>query len=292
MRGFPEAGHGKSAYNPLPPIMYMPSDLSRFLRPASPQSSPAAADPSRARAGQPGQRAGAYSSVPYGQARTVTLSPSTIGLFLECPRCFWLEKMKGISRPRGIFPSLPGGMDRLLKEHFDRHRADGSEPPEIQGIPGALFPDLERLREWRDNRRGLRWTDPRSGFGLMGALDDLFVTAEGLYAPLDFKTRGSPRRDNTHSYYQHQMDLYSLLLERNGLPTAGFAVLIFYHPVSVSTANGRHDVLFEPDPVKLPTSIERGEAAFRRAVECLLESEPGPSSGCEWCGWADIAGKA
>ncbi|GAI53572.1 unnamed protein product, partial [marine sediment metagenome] len=44
----------------------------------------------------------------------IRLSPSALNLFLQCPRCFWLEKNKGIKRPRGIFPSLPSGMDSVI----------------------------------------------------------------------------------------------------------------------------------------------------------------------------------
>jgi len=39
---------------------------------------------------------------------------------LECPRCFWLQIVKNIKRPAGIFPSLPSGMDKILKVHFDK----------------------------------------------------------------------------------------------------------------------------------------------------------------------------
>ncbi|MCX6774543.1 MAG: hypothetical protein NTY99_00435 [DPANN group archaeon] len=51
----------------------------------------------------------------------IKLSPSSLNLFKDCPRCFWLDKIKGISRPEGIFPSLPSGIDKVLKEHFDKH---------------------------------------------------------------------------------------------------------------------------------------------------------------------------
>ena len=51
--------------------------------------------------------------------RNIRLSPSTLNLFLECPRCFWLHINKRIQRPRGIFPSLPGGMDLVIKDYFD-----------------------------------------------------------------------------------------------------------------------------------------------------------------------------
>src|SRR3989344_3937655 len=63
---------------------------------------------------------------------TIRLSPSTgLNLFRDCPRCFWLHYNKNVHRPRGIFPSLPGGMDLVLKDYFDQFR--GSLPPELEG---------------------------------------------------------------------------------------------------------------------------------------------------------------
>jgi len=50
------------------------------------------------------------------------ISPSSISLMNECPRCFWLDKHKVWIRPNGIFPSLPSGMDSILKKHFDKFR--------------------------------------------------------------------------------------------------------------------------------------------------------------------------
>lgn len=219
-------------------------------------------------------------------AKPMFLSPSSIHLFLECPRCFWLDKIKGIKRPSGPFPSLPNGMDRVLKDHFDKHRGENTAPEELEGkFTGALFADIEKLRIWRNNYRGLRYTDPESGFILMGALDDLFVTKDGKYAPLDFKTRGYPRKEDSHSYYQHQMDIYSFLLEKNNLPPANFAILIFYHPVGVNTT---HDVIFDPDPVRVPVDRRRGESIFLDAVRCLQSNEPPePGRGCKWCEWKE-----
>ena len=210
-----------------------------------------------------------------------TLSPSSISLFLECRRCFWLDLVKGIKRPAGIFPSLPSGMDGILKAHFDTHRQKGEHPEELKGFDVKLFPDIKKLEEWRNNRKGLRFED--NGFTLMGAIDDMLVTADGKYAPLDFKTRGYPKKDDTHSFYQHQMDIYSFLLDKNGLSPAGFAILVFYHPVGVSCCNtkGHHDVLFEPEPVKVAADPARGEKLFREAVECLKGEEP--NNKCPWC---------
>jgi hypothetical protein len=215
--------------------------------------------------------------------RPLILSPSTLSLFAECPLCFWLHVNEKIRRPSTPFPSLPSGMDLILKKHFDRHRKEGSVPEELEGkFKGYLFRDTGKLDTWRNNLRGLRFTDEETGVTLMGAIDDLFVTSEGRYAPLDFKTRGFPRKENTHEFYQRQMDLYSFLLEKNSLPPADFAILVFYHPLGVDE---KHNVIFDPDPVKVPVDRKRGERIFLDAVKCLLGERPEPSRDCEFCNW-------
>jgi len=221
--------------------------------------------------------------------KSIRLSPSTISLFLQCPRCFWFHVNKGVKRPSGPFPSLPSGMDLILKKHFDGHRKDGSVPEELEGkFHGHLFMDLEKLDMWRNNLQGLRFTDEKTGVTLMGAIDDLFVTSKGKYAPLDFKTRGFPRKENTHEFYQAQMDIYSFLLEKNSLPPADFAILIFYHPLGVDE---NHNVIFDPDPVKVSVDRRHGERIFLDALSCLLGEEPEPSESCEFCRWAEKAGE-
>ncbi len=211
--------------------------------------------------------------------KPIKLSPSSISLFLECPRCFWLNKIKGVRRPSGPFPSLPSGMDKILKVHFDKHRNDKTPPEEVDGlVKGHLYQDTEKLKIWQSNFKGLQYTDPKSGFILMGALDDLFVTSDEKYAPLDFKTRGFPKKNDTHEHYQHQMDIYSFLLEKNNMKPADFAILIFYHPISV---DAKHHVEFAPEPMKVPIDRKHGEKIFMDAVKCLQGKEPKET--CEWC---------
>src|SRR3989338_5991585 len=120
----------------------------------------------------------------------IRLSPSTLNVFLECPKCFWLGQAKEIHRPRGIFPSLPGGMDLLIKKYFDKYRAIEKLPPEIDGkIDCELFLDQELLNKWRSWRSALVYEDPESGAVLSGMLDDLGVKGR-QFVPLDYKTRG------------------------------------------------------------------------------------------------------
>ncbi len=231
----------------------------------------------------------------------IRLSPSALSLFTECPRCFWLKTRMKIRRPSTIFPSLPGGMDRILKKHFDAHRRDSALPRElaglrtIKGIEGSLFSDMEKLKDWRNNFRGLRYTDPETGATLMGALDDLFVTKKDRYAPLDFKTRGYPLKEDTHTHYQDQMDIYSFLLEKNSLPPADFAILVFYYPDRInehSENRENRDVTFDSEVKVIPTSPSSAKDLFHRAVKTLQSpAPPEPSKDCEFCRWlGDVNG--
>ena len=128
---------------------------------------------------------------------TVKLSPSALNLFLDCPRCFWLDKLKGIKRPRGIFPSLPGGMDREIKGHFDCFRSKGSLPPELGGEVFSqvrLFADQEKLELWRSWRTGLVYQDKAAGTFLSGAIDDLLVKTALTFLLITKQKDLPPRR--------------------------------------------------------------------------------------------------
>jgi len=109
-------------------------------------------------------------------------SPSSLSLLKECPRCFWLAFNKDVKRPAGIFPSLPSGMDKILKIHFDAFMKKGLLPPELSSLKGiSLFDDKALLDEWRNNFKGVRWTDS-SGNLIHGAVDNILVKGYNFIA--------------------------------------------------------------------------------------------------------------
>ena len=209
------------------------------------------------------------------------LSPSALNLYRECPRCFWLEKRMGIRRPRGIFPSLPGGMDTVIKTYFDRYRKMGELPPGLKGrVEGRLFPDMETIRRWRSWRTtDLCYRDPILGATLSGALDDCLIRGN-LHIPLDYKTRGSKLRDDPRRYYQNQLDCYCLILEESGYRTAGVSYLVYYWPTEVRE-NGI--VKFEVTPLRVETDVEAARRTFEDAIRLLSGAIPDPSPDCDYC---------
>lgn len=211
------------------------------------------------------------------------LSPSALNLFLECQKCFWLERAKDIHRPRGIFPSLPGGMDLLIKKYFDKYRNVGKLPPELEGKVGGvkLFADQELLGKWRGWRSALAFEDAESGAVLSGMLDDLGVE-NGFYVPLDYKTRGFDVKEGGESFYQNQMNCYTLLLRENKMKPAGYAYLIYYIPKDVAE-NGM--VRFDIVPKKVETNPDAALKVVRDAVSLLSGPMPETHSECAYCSW-------
>jgi len=208
------------------------------------------------------------------------VSPSKIGNLLECPRCLWLFYREGLERPEGIFPSLPNGMDGVFKEYFDKYRKTNNLPPEVEGkIEGKLFKDIDKLKIWRSRNNGFQAEFPEFNILLKGLIDDLLVSSDNKYIPLDFKSRGYPIKEDTHSHYQRQLDLYALLFERNNLPPADFGYLLFFYPIKYKEGVAQ----FSTELVKMDVDYKRGYEILRRVHQIVTGPIPQSHADCSYC---------
>lgn len=219
------------------------------------------------------------------------LSPSSLGLFVECNRCFWLERNSKIKRPGSPFSTLPNGIDKLLKAHYDNARSQGQLPPEIQGqVPDKcrLYGDqatLNRLRNWQTGLKveGGTWV-------MGGALDDLLVDDLGIFTVYDYKTHGyGPKEGDTLKYYGRQADCYALLLETNQHPAARRAYFAYYMPRSayIIPMEARLGLVFEARVIEIPADPARGRALAEAAATCLSGPLPPSHTDCETCGYLE-----
>lgn len=208
------------------------------------------------------------------------LSPSTLNLMNDCPRCFWLTQHKVWKRPAGIFPSLPSGMDRILKTHFDKFRDKGKLPPELcenkECVNMKLFDDKEKMKIWQSNFKGVSWTD-KDGNELHGAVDNILVKGKKLIV-LDYKTRGYALKEDTAEHYRLQQNIYNFLLRKNGYETEGYFFLLFYVPKEVMPTG---EVIFDTSLVKMKVDVKMAEKAWKDALKLL--DEDCPKETCKWC---------
>lgn len=212
----------------------------------------------------------------------IKLSPSKLNEFNDCPRCFYDAYTLGIKKPRGIFPGLPMGMDRVLKKHADKFR--GSLIPALGGkVQGVLMEDVAKLKKWQNWRTGLEYKDEENDILLIGALDDCLVDGEH-YIPFDWKTKGKKPEDDGSQYYQTQLDCYNLMLLVNGCKIREIGYLAYVYPLVATSSTEVIDIDFGLDVYKLECSIERAREVIRKAAECLRsEKRPDTSPLCEHC---------
>ena len=86
--------------------------------------------------------------------KKIYLSPHTLNIYRECPRCFYLHVHYNIQRPRGPMPSIASGLDSIIKKYFDFYRNLGQLPPFLENkIQGKLIQKLEKTYYYDISRK-------------------------------------------------------------------------------------------------------------------------------------------
>jgi len=69
------------------------------------------------------------------------LSRTKIENFINCPRCFYIDRKLGVSQPPGFPFTLNSAVDCLLKKEFDVYRAEKKIHPlmEHYGLKAVPF---------------------------------------------------------------------------------------------------------------------------------------------------------
>lgn len=198
-----------------------------------------------------------------------SVSSTTLNLLRDCPRCFWLHMRRGLSRPRQPWPSLLGAVNTIIEDGWDLYHRNKMLPPAVRGLIHGT-PVRPRLEGWYDKD---------SSLCLVGRLDACVRTDIGFFAPIDHKTKGT-EPSFVEDGYLLQLDMYALLLEKNGYPSAGVGYLDFYIP------SGRLDSGLSLKVVVLEaeTKTERAKEWLLQARSVLDQSEPPKrTADCEYC---------
>jgi hypothetical protein len=219
------------------------------------------------------------------------LSRTKLDSFLNCPRCFYVDRRLGVSPPNGPPFNINIAVDTLLKREFDNYRGRGVAHPYMARTGRNLIPYADhRLNAWRENFRGVRSIHEESGLELFGAVDDLWLdTDTEEVIVVDYKATSKESEINLDAdwqiAYKRQMEIYQWLLRRNGLKVADTGYFVY--------CNGRRDIDSFDGRVEFDIHILEYvgddswvKGALNDASACLRSSEvPEPSASCPQCGY-------
>ena len=204
---------------------------------------------------------------------SITLSPRSLSLYLECPHCFWLDKKMGVKRPQTFPYDLNQTMDALMQEEFDYYRRRGEQHPllEKNKIKAKLFSNKKLLERWRDSKRGLQFSPRELKATLLGAVDDILEFSDGSLAPLDYKATNK-KISKVYDEFQLQMDAYAFLLSKNGYTVRPKAYMAFY---IVDADRGFVDSIpFRKELVEIKTDPTEIYEIFTEAVALIKKDKP------------------
>jgi len=224
------------------------------------------------------------------------LSRTGLELFVDCPRCFYLDRRGGIAQPPTYAYTLNSAVDHLLKKEFDIHRKKGTVHPLLKeyGLKAVPF-DHQDLKGWRETFVGVQSLHRPTNLLIFGAVDDVWVGEDKKLIVVDFKATSSDRETNLEDAkwpaYFRQMEIYQWLLRRNQHQVSDTGYFVY--------CNGRKDR--EAFDGKLEFAVElishKGkdnwvEKAILDAHQCLTSDKiPDYSPTCNHCRYRRAAWK-
>ena len=167
-----------------------------------------------------------------GQTESFKLSRSKIDFYYECPRCFYLDRRFGVSRPSIPSFTLNSAVDALFKKEFDLLRAKGEAHELMKHYHIDAIPFKHpKMDEWRENFVGVQYLHPATNFTVFGAVDDIWVEPSGRLLVVDYKSTSTDREisldDQYKQGYKRQMEIYQWLLTNNGFEVSPTGYFVF-----------------------------------------------------------------
>jgi CRISPR/Cas system-associated exonuclease Cas4 (RecB family) len=173
-------------------------------------------------------------SQPYqpGQSAPFKVSRSKIELYMQCPRCFWLDVRLKITRPSSPPFNINKTIDELYKKEFDVHRAAGTPHPimldnQIKAVP-YQHKDLDT---WRYNFTGVVALHAGTHLDVLGAVGDVWVKPAAELIVVDYKATSKDRDVSIDSgwqiSYKRQMEVYQWLLRQNGFTVSDTGYFVY-----------------------------------------------------------------
>ena len=216
------------------------------------------------------------------------ISRSKIDLFLSCPRCFYLDRRLGIGRPPGFPFNLNTAVDTLLKKEFDIHRAEKTSHPfmEKYGVDAIPF-QHEKMDEWRNNWKGVRYLYEPTNFLVTGAIDDIWINPKKELIVADYKATSKKSEVSLDAdwqiTYKRQVEIYQWLLRKNGFKVSNTAYFVYCNGITDKEAFDQK-IEFNVKVIPYEGNSDWVDGVLKNIHDCLMgENIPEMNQDCDYC---------
>jgi hypothetical protein len=224
------------------------------------------------------------------------ISRSKFFNFLNCKRCFYLDRVKGLKEP-----SMPGwalniAVDELLKKEFDLYRKEQKAHPIMTKYKLDFVPYQHKdLDTWRNSLKGgISYLDEKTNLIIHGGIDDLwFDLIEKKIVVVDYKAQSSKYPVTVSSYldsewhksYKLQMDIYVHILRKMNYKVSD---LSYFYVCNGEKTNGKFDNKIDFKTTLIPYRVDTSwiESKLEEMKKVLnSDSTPKIERTCEKCAY-------
>ncbi|MDD5433237.1 MAG: PD-(D/E)XK nuclease family protein [Candidatus Pacebacteria bacterium] len=232
-----------------------------------------------------------------GQKEPFRISRSKIDLFLNCPRCFYLDRRLGIAQPPSFPFTLNSAVDKLLKKEFDIHRASQTSHPFIKayGLDDIVPYQNPLMDEWRNALTGgICYLHQPTNFYVTGGVDDVWenIKTKELII-VDYKATSKESEVNIDAEwqisYKRQIEVYQWLFRQNGFRVSDTGYFVYCNGITDKEA---FDAKLEFDVKVIPYT---GDPSWIEQtlldIKACLETElmPRANFNCAYCNYRKAA---
>jgi hypothetical protein len=225
------------------------------------------------------------------------LSRSKIDLFLNCPKCFYLDVKLKVKRPPGYPFTINTEIDRLLKNEFDIHRSKYTPHPLMTayGIDAVPF-EHPQMDEWRDSlHHGITYPFPNTDLIITGGVDDVWINPNDELIIVDYKATAKNSEVTLDADwqigYKRQMEIYQWLFRKNDFKVNDTGYFVYCNG---RTAQEFFDGKLEFDIKIIPYTGNPDwvDDTVKDIWSCLnSEAIPEANSDCEYCKYRNNANR-
>ena len=248
------------------------------------------------------------------------ISRSKYNNFKDCPRCFYLDVVKGFKEPKPPGWALNSRTDSLLKKEFDLCREkEISHKFLIKKEFGHIIPyknnnlakdvygnvikrsktkvPYKVMEAWRENYHGIECRFKETNIIIYGAVDDIWLNKKNnKLIVVDYKSQAKEAKVSQDTYfdedykegYQRQLDFYVYLLKAQNLENDISEIGYLY----VVNARGLEDkfdnkVIFEPTLITVKTNTDYLDDDIQKMIGTINSTKiPDPNERCKNCAYA------
>ena len=216
------------------------------------------------------------------------LSRTKLDRFVNCPRCFYIDRRLGVDRPPGFPFNINSAIDLLLKKEFDEYRQSGQPHPLMReaGVDAIPCPH-EKLEQWRTNFTGVQVHHEKTNLLITGAIDDLWLTPEQQHVVVDYKATSKDQPVTIDApwqvTYKRQMEIYQWLLRGNGLTVSDTGYFVYCNGQRSAARFDSH-LDFDISVIPYVGTDDWVEACIVNAHACLMsDAIPPVTPNCDYC---------